>query len=174
MDVEYTGRQTTITKKLKLQAEAGLARIAKIVGNSASVHVILSTDKYRQTAEVTVQTRHHKLVARCEATEMVIALRDALVKIQGEGGPKRKLVGLEMIERGIGRDGYPVFGLNGQRIGEITSGSPSPFLKKNIALAYVPVESGALDTEVAVEIRGQMVKAKVVPTPFYKRAKKCT
>ncbi|WP_263367619.1 glycine cleavage system aminomethyltransferase GcvT [Edaphobacter bradus] len=98
--------------------------------------------------------------------------RDALVKIQEEGGPKRKLVGLEMIERGIGRDGYPVFSLDGKRIGEITSGSPAPFLKKNIALAYVPVESSALETEVAVEIRGQMVKAKVVPTPFYKRAKK--
>ncbi|MEG9435603.1 glycine cleavage system aminomethyltransferase GcvT [Edaphobacter sp. HDX4] len=98
--------------------------------------------------------------------------RDALVKIQEEGGPKRKLVGLEMIERGIGRDGYPVFSLDGERIGEITSGSPAPFLKKNIALAYVPVESSALDTEVAVEIRGQMVKAKVVPTPFYKRPKK--
>ena len=98
--------------------------------------------------------------------------RDALVKIQEEGGPKRRLVGLEMIERGIGRDGYPVFSLDGTRIGEITSGSPAPFLKKNIALAYVPVEFVALDTEVAVEIRGQMVKAKVVPTPFYKRPKK--
>jgi aminomethyltransferase len=98
--------------------------------------------------------------------------RDALVKIQEEGGPKRKLVGLEMIERGIGRDGYPVFSIDGKRLGEITSGSPAPFLKKNIALAYVPVEYTALDTEVAVEIRGQMVKAKVVPTPFYKRAKK--
>ena len=98
--------------------------------------------------------------------------RDVLVKVQEEGGPKRKLVGLEMIERGIGRDGYPVFSLDGKRIGEITSGSPAPFLKKNIALAYVPAESSALDTEVAVEIRGQMVKAKVVPTPFYKRPKK--
>ena len=98
--------------------------------------------------------------------------RDALVKIQEEGGPKRKLVGLEMIERGIGRDGYPVFSLDGKRIGEITSGSPAPFLKKNIALAYVPTENSAVDTEVAVEIRGQMVKAKVVPTPFYKRPKK--
>ncbi|HWW97008.1 MAG TPA: glycine cleavage system aminomethyltransferase GcvT [Edaphobacter sp.] len=104
--------------------------------------------------------------------------RDALVKIQDAGGADRKggrkLVGLEMVERGIGRDGYPVFALDEKRIGEITSGSPSPFLKKNIALAYVPVEFGALDTEVAVEIRGQMVKAKVVPTPFYKRAKKST
>jgi len=98
--------------------------------------------------------------------------RDALVKIQDEGGPKRKLVGLEMIERGIGRDGYPVFSIEGERIGEITSGSPAPFLKKNIALAYVPMDFTALDTEVAVEIRGQMVKAKVVPTPFYKRPKK--
>ena len=98
--------------------------------------------------------------------------RDALLAVQAEGGPKRKLVGLEMIERGIGRDGYPVFSLDGKRLGEITSGSPSPFLKKNIALAYVPAEYTALDTEVAVEIRGQMVKAKVVPTPFYKRPKK--
>jgi aminomethyltransferase len=100
--------------------------------------------------------------------------REALLEIQAAGGPKRKLVGLEMIERGIGRDGYPVFSLDERRLGEITSGSPSPFLKKNIALAYVPVENGALDTELAVEIRGQMVKAKVVPTPFYKRAKKST
>jgi aminomethyltransferase len=98
--------------------------------------------------------------------------REALLEVQAAGGPGRKLVGLEMIERGIGRDGYTVFSLEGTRLGEITSGSPSPFLKKNIAMAYVPVEFTALDTEVAVEIRGQMVKAKVVALPFYKRAKK--
>jgi putative sigma-54 modulation protein len=82
MDVEYTGRQTTVTKKLKLQIEAGLARVAKIVGNSGSVHVILSTDKYRQIAEITVQTRQQKLVSRCEGTEMVVALHDALEKLE--------------------------------------------------------------------------------------------
>src|SRR5665213_2236075 len=92
-----------------------------------------------------------------------------LLEIQASGGPKRKLIGLEMIERGIGRDGYPIFTLDGVQIGEITSGSPAPFLKKNIALAYAPVEFAALGTEVGVEIRGQKVKAKVVPTPFYKR-----
>lgn len=82
MDVEYTGRQATITKKLKLQTEAGLARIVKILGNAGNVHVILAKDKYRQKAEVTIQTRNQKLVSACESTEMVLALRDALVKIE--------------------------------------------------------------------------------------------
>ena len=90
--------------------------------------------------------------------------RDALMEVQGSGGPKRKLVGLEMIDRGIGRDGYPVFSLGGEKIGEVTSGSPGPFVKKNLALAYVPVEYAGLDEVVAVEIRGALVKAKVVAT----------
>ena len=96
----------------------------------------------------------------------------ALQAVQTAGGPTRKLVGLEMVERGIGRDGYPVCALSGERIGEVTSGSPAPFLKKNIALAYVPVAYSTIDTEVAVEIRGGLVKAKVVPLPFYKKPKK--
>jgi len=82
MDVEYTGRQTAITKKQKQQVEAGLARIAKVVGNSGNVHVILTSDKYRQIAEITVQTRHQKLVARCESTEMEVALHDTLEKME--------------------------------------------------------------------------------------------
>ena len=97
--------------------------------------------------------------------------REALLEVQNSGGPARRLVGLEMVDRGIGRDGYPVATLDGTRIGEITSGSPAPFLKKNIALAYVPVAYTEVGTEVAVEIRGQLVKAVVVPTPFYKRPK---
>jgi aminomethyltransferase len=88
------------------------------------------------------------------------------------GSPKRKLVGLEMIERGIARDGYKVLNLQGEAVGYVTSGSPSPYLKKNIALAYVPIALTAPGTEVAVEVRGNPVKAKVVPTPFYRRAKK--
>jgi aminomethyltransferase len=97
--------------------------------------------------------------------------RDALAAVQTAGGPARKLVGLEMVERGIGRDGYLVRTLDGQPLGTITSGSPAPYLKKNIALAYVPVEYSSIGTEVAVEIRGQRVKAVVVPTPFYKRVR---
>jgi aminomethyltransferase len=98
------------------------------------------------------------------------ALRD----VQASGGASRKLVGLEMMERGIARDGYPVLDLAGKKIGEVTSGSPSPFLKKNIALAYVPRELAVLDTEVAVEVRGNPVKARIIPTPFYRRPKKTT
>ena len=95
----------------------------------------------------------------------------ALEKAKADG-IKRALVGLEMIERGIARDGYKIVDEHGHQIGEVTSGSPAPFLKKNIALAYVPPEKSAVDTVVNVEIRGQKVKAKVVPTPFYKKPKK--
>jgi aminomethyltransferase len=77
-----------------------------------------------------------------------------------------------MTERGIARDGYKVLDPNGGEIGYVTSGSPAPFLRKNIALAYVPVEFGTIGTGVKVEIRGQGAGAVVVPTPFYKRPKK--
>ena len=82
MNVEYTGRQTIVTGKLKAQAEAGLARIAKVVDRSATAHVILSEDKYRKIAEVTVMGRNGEMVATCEASEMEAALHDALAKVE--------------------------------------------------------------------------------------------
>jgi aminomethyltransferase len=94
-----------------------------------------------------------------------------LEKAKAEG-TKRALVGIEMIDRGIARDGYKVLDTAGSEIGYVNSGSPAPFLKKNIALAYVPAKFVPLGTEVKVEIRGQGVKAQVVPTPFYKKPKK--
>jgi len=97
---------------------------------------------------------------------------DALQAVIAAGGPERKLVGLEMVERGIARDGYRVFDLAGQPIGSVTSGSPAPFLKKNIALAYVPRAHAEVGSEVTVEIRNAPVKARVVPLPFYKKPKK--
>jgi aminomethyltransferase len=97
--------------------------------------------------------------------------RAALEKAKAEG-LKRTLVGLEMVDRGIARDGYKVLDDGGREIGYVTSGSPAPFLKKNIALAYVPPEHATIGSTPKVEIRGQGVKAKVVPTPFYKRPKK--
>jgi aminomethyltransferase len=87
-------------------------------------------------------------------------------------GLKRVLVGLEMVERGIARDGYRILNTSGQQVGHVTSGSYAPFLKKNVALAYLPPDLSATGTEVLVEIRNQGVKARIVPTPFYKRPKK--
>ena len=99
--------------------------------------------------------------------------RAALEKAKAEGVNKT-LVGLEMVERGIARDGYKVLDEGGCEIGCVTSGSPAPCLKKNIALAYVPPPQAAIGTTVKVEIRGQSAKAQVVPTPFYKRPKKAS
>ena len=97
--------------------------------------------------------------------------RDALEKAKAKG-ITRTLVGLESIDRGIPRDGYKVFDTDGKEIGYVTSGSYAPFLKKNIALAYVPLEHAEIGHEVSVQCRSLPVKCKVVPTPFYKRPKK--
>ena len=97
--------------------------------------------------------------------------RAALEK-ERTAGLKRTLVGIEMIDRGIARDEYCCCNEKGEAIGVVTSGSPSPTLGKNIALAYVPPAHSAVGTIVYVEIRGQKCKAHVVPTPFYKRQKK--
>jgi aminomethyltransferase len=95
--------------------------------------------------------------------------RDVLTKQKAEGAP-RKLVGLEMIDRGIPRTHYPVY-RGGEKIGEVTTGTQSPTLKKNVGLALIKAEYANLGEEVEVEIRGKRLKAKVVKTPFYKRAK---
>ncbi|HYL13569.1 MAG TPA: glycine cleavage system aminomethyltransferase GcvT [Terriglobales bacterium] len=107
----------------------------------------------------------------CKMEKLNFMGRGALEEAKAEG-LKRTLVGLEMVERGIARDGYKVLDDSGREIGYVTSGSYAPFLKKNIALAYVPPEFSRLGGTVKVEIRGQGVKAQVVPTPFYKRPKK--
>jgi aminomethyltransferase len=98
--------------------------------------------------------------------------RTALQAIRDSGGPKRKLVGLEMVERGIARDGYAALNAAGEQIGVVTSGSPAPFLKTNIAYAYVPAAVAESKEDVFVQVRTNKVRAKQVATPFYKRPKK--
>jgi aminomethyltransferase len=93
--------------------------------------------------------------------------REELLR-QRESGVKRILLGFEMIDRGIARDHYTLE-LDGQRIGTVTSGSPAPFLKKNIGLAYLPVDFQKTGTEFSVIIREKAVKARIVPTPFYRK-----
>jgi aminomethyltransferase len=95
--------------------------------------------------------------------------RETLAK-QKEAGVKRKLVGFEVTDRGIARDDQEVL-IDGMRVGKVTSGSPAPFLKKNIGLAYVPVEYANVGQPINIDVRGRLVGAEVVKTPFYKRAK---
>jgi aminomethyltransferase len=97
--------------------------------------------------------------------------REALLEVQASGGPKRKVIGLEMVDRGIARDGYPVLDLEGREIGAITSGSPAPFLKTNIAMALVPADVAASGSDVLVQVRANQVRAKQVAAPFYNRPK---
>ncbi len=94
--------------------------------------------------------------------------RSAL-EAQKKNGAARKLVGFEMVGRGIARHGYACWARDAP-VGTVTSGSYAPFLQKNIGLCYLPATLAAVGTEFAVEIRGNRVAARVVPTPFYKRA----
>jgi aminomethyltransferase len=119
----------------------------------------------------TINVREAGLDRFCKMEKPEFVGREALEKARA-AGIKRTLVGLEMIERGIARDGYRILDIKGREIGYVTSGSPAPVLKKNIALAYVPVEMSEIGRELPVEIRGQGVRAKIVPTPFYKKPKK--
>jgi aminomethyltransferase len=107
----------------------------------------------------------------CKMEKREFIGRAALAKASA-AGLRRTLVGLEMVERGIARDAYKVFDVAGEEVGVITSGSPSPTLCKNIALAYVPPALAAVGTNLLVEIRSQRAKAQVVATPFYKRPRK--
>jgi len=93
--------------------------------------------------------------------------REALAK-QREEGVKRRLVGFEMTERGIARDGQEVV-VNGAQVGKVTSGSPAPYLKKNIGMAYVPIELANEGQQLQIDVRGRLVSAEIVKTPFYKR-----
>ena len=89
---------------------------------------------------------------------------------QKETGLDRKLVGFELLDRGIARHGHDAY-IQGNRAGTVTSGTFAPFLKKAIGLVYLPAENAVVDQEFEIDVRGKKLKARVVPTPFYKRAR---
>jgi aminomethyltransferase len=95
--------------------------------------------------------------------------RESLLK-QKEMGVNRRLVGFEVTERGIARDHQNVVA-DDKVVGQVTSGSPAPFLKKNIGFAYVPIEMATIGQQIKIDVRGRLVDAQVVKTPFYKRAR---
>lgn len=94
---------------------------------------------------------------------------EALKKQKAEG-LERKLAGFEMTGRGIARDGFDVYA-GGKKVGIVTSGSPAPFLKKNIGLAFVPPDIAETGTEIEIDVRGRLIAAQIVQTPFYRRRK---
>jgi aminomethyltransferase len=104
----------------------------------------------------------------CKLSKPDFIGREALAK-QKEEGVRRRLIGFEMTERGIARDEHVIL-IGGNRIGRVTSGSPAPFLKKNIGLGYVPVEFASPGQQIQIDVRGRLVGAAIVKTPFYKRA----
>lgn len=89
---------------------------------------------------------------------------------QKEEGVSRKLIGFEMVDRGIARDDFDVY-IGGEKVGYVTSGSPAPYLKKNVGLAFLPVEFANVGQEIKIDVRGKHLAAIIVPTPFYKRQK---
>jgi aminomethyltransferase len=93
--------------------------------------------------------------------------RNSLLKLKEEG-LKRKIVGFEMIDKGIARDEMEIY-VGDEKIGVVTSGSPAPFLKKNIGLALLSAEFAKIGQEIKIDVRGRRMAAVIVPTPFYKR-----
>ncbi len=96
--------------------------------------------------------------------------KQALAQVKAQG-LSRKIVGFEMVGRGIARHGYPLLDTNGTSVGVCTSGSPSPTLGKSIGLGYLPLALTEVGTTFLVDCRGKQVEAVVVKTPFYKRAR---
>ena len=94
----------------------------------------------------------------------------SVLRHQKASGVARKIVGFEMLERGIARHGHDAY-IDGAKAGTVTSGTQTPFLKKAIGMAYLPVDHARVDAEFDVDIRGKRTRARVVPMPFYKRAK---
>ena len=95
-------------------------------------------------------------------------LGSEILSEQKRCGLDRRLVGFEMLDKRIGRDGYPVL-IDGREAGRVTSGGPAPFIKKNVGMAYVPSTTGPVGTNIEISIRGQAAPARIIALPFYKR-----
>lgn len=97
-----------------------------------------------------------------------LVARTLIEKVKAEG-PAQKLVGFEMVDKGIPRQHYPIIDAEGREIGEVTSGTMSPSLKKAIGLGYVVKDFSKVGTEIYIQVRGKNLKAQVVKIPFYKK-----
>lgn len=154
-----------------LEAGKELGVVACGLGARNTLRLEATLPLYGHEISETIDVWESGLDRFCRLEKMEFIGRGALEEAKAEGR-KRTLVGLEMVGRGIARDGYKILDESERETGYVTSGSYAPFLKKNIALAYVSPSLAKVGTMVKVEVRGCGIEARVVPTPFYKRPRK--
>jgi aminomethyltransferase len=148
-------------------ADAGIRRCGLGARNTLRLEAAMSLYGHEIGASITPFDAGLGWIVKLDNGDFVG--RDALVR-QKEKGITRKLAAFEMRGRGIARDGYEVV-IDGQLAGWVTSGSPAPYLNKNIGLAMLPVSHTKPGEKIGILIRNQAVDAEIVPAPFYKRSK---
>ena len=146
----------------------GILPVGLAARNTLRLEAAMSLYGHELSDEITPLEANLGWITKLQKGEFIG--RDGLLK-EKEAGLKRKIVGFEMKDPGIARDGFEVY-VGSEKVGYVTSGSPAPFLKKNIGLAFVPVELSAPGQQLEIEVRGKRLKAEIVPLPFYKREKR--
>jgi len=154
-------------KMLETGAEEGILPCGLAARNTLRLESAMSLYGHELGDDITPLEANLGWITKLQKGDFVG--RDKIAELK-EKGIKRKLVGFEMREPGIARDGYDVY-VEDNKVGTVTSGSPAPFLKKNIGLAFVPPEFANVGQELRIDVRGKRLAAEVVPTPFYKRQK---
>ena len=154
-------------KMLETGAEEGILPCGLAARNTLRLESAMSLYGHELGDDITPLEANLGWITKLQKGDFVG--RDKIAELK-EKGIKRKLVGFEMREPGIARDGYDVY-VEDDKVGTVTSGSPAPFLKKNIGLAFVPPEFANVGQELRIDVRGKRLAAEVVPTPFYKRQK---
>jgi aminomethyltransferase len=152
-----------------LEAGSGSGMLACGLGARNTLRLEASMCLYGHEIDETTTPWEAGLGWICKPDKGEFLGRDVLVH-QKQKGIERTLIGFEMTDRLIARDGCAV-SIGGQQAGRVTSGSPAPFLKKNIGMAYVPAASKTPGTEISIGVRANEAVARIVPMPFYKRSK---
>lgn len=148
-------------------SETGILPCGLAARNTLRLEAGMSLYGHELSDEITPLEANLGWITKLQKGEFIGS--DALT-IQKKNGLTRRLAGFEMTDRGIARDGFDVY-IGNKVVGFVSSGSPAPFLQKNIGLAFVPTEFANTGQEIRIDVRGKHIAAVIVPTPFYKRQK---
>jgi aminomethyltransferase len=148
-------------------SETGILPCGLAARNTLRLEAGMSLYGHELSDEITPLEANLGWITKLQKGEFIGS--DAIAK-QKENGLTRRLVGFEMTDRGIARDGFDVY-IAEEKVGYVSSGSPAPFLQKNIGLAFVPTEFANTGQEIRIDVRGKHLTAAIVPTPFYQRQK---